>query len=208
MGKHGFDATSNNEASSKKNQQLLSGEHPNFLERLFNVCSCGSVKACKLFLLTYFSSLFVLIWGNSFVLCLAGDTNPFVKQANKLLASIPAPPAFASEFPPKDVALGLHPAAQSSKSAHVTAGMISITDITVRGNAMDWLVGKNGGLNAIMCTEFSQPDVNPAALMRVSDLLSCKTEFVLSHGWVFLMCFSVLILSLSFKIGSFMYTGK
>ncbi len=136
------------------------------------------------------------------------EPTPIVKQANKLLASIPAPPAFASEFPPKDIALRLHSAAQSSNSAHVTAGMISITDITVRGNVMDWLVGKNGGLNAIMSTEFSQPNADSAAFMRVSGLLSSKTVFVLSHGWVFLMCFSVLILSLSFKIGSFMYTGK
>jgi hypothetical protein len=31
---------------------------------------------------------------------------------------------------------------------------------------------------------------------------------MLSHGWVFLTGFSVVILSLSFKIGCFMYTGK
>ncbi|XP_061363811.1 NAC domain-containing protein 53 isoform X2 [Gastrolobium bilobum] len=138
----------------------------------------------------------------------SGNTNPFVKQAHKLLASIPAPPAFASEFPTKEIALRLHPAAQSSNSAHVTTGMMSITDITFRGNAMDWMVGKNGGFNAIISTEFSQPDVNSAGLMPVFGLVSGKTAFVLSHGWIFLMFFSVMILSLSLKIGCFMYTGK
>ncbi|KAJ1435805.1 NAC domain [Sesbania bispinosa] len=139
----------------------------------------------------------------------SGETNPFVKQANKLLASIPAPPAFASEFPSKEFALGLHPAAQSSNSAHVTAGMISITDITLRGDAMDWMVGKNGGFNnPLMSTRFSQPGVNSAALMPICGLVSSKTAFVLSHGWIFLMSFSVLILSLSFKIGCIMYSGK
>ncbi|KAK7338229.1 hypothetical protein VNO77_18831 [Canavalia gladiata] len=46
------------------------------------------------------------------------NINPFMKQASKWLASIPAVPAFASEFPTKEIARGLHPATQSSSSAH------------------------------------------------------------------------------------------
>ncbi|BAT94607.1 NAC domain-containing protein [Vigna angularis] len=133
-----------------------------------------------------------------------GNTNPFVKQAYGWLANIPASPAHAFEFPAKDITLGIDGAAQSSHPAHITTGMISITDITFRGNAMDWPMGKIGGFNTAMSTEFSQPDVNCAALIPVSG----KTAFVLSHGWIFLTGFSVLILSLSFKIGSIMYTGK
>lgn len=131
-----------------------------------------------------------------------------MKHANSLLASIPAPPAYASEFPAKEFAHGIHTAAESSNSAHITAGMISITDITFRGNTMDWMVGKNGGFNTVMSTGFSQTDVNSATLVPISGLVCSKTAFMLSHGWVFLMGFSVVILSLSFKIGSFMYTGK
>ncbi|XP_019441014.1 PREDICTED: NAC domain-containing protein 78-like isoform X1 [Lupinus angustifolius] len=129
----------------------------------------------------------------------AGITNPVVKQANKLLASIPAPPAFASEFPPKHIALGL--AAQSSSSAHVTAGMISITDITSTGNVMD----KNGRVKAMISTEFSQSDIYSVTLIPVLGLLSRKTAFVLSHEWVFfmMMLFPLLILSLVCKFGSF-----
>ncbi|KAH1036917.1 hypothetical protein AAZX31_20G179400 [Glycine max] len=133
-----------------------------------------------------------------------GSTNPLVKQAYGWLASIPAAPAHAMEFPAKEIALGLHPVAQSSHPAHITTGMISITDITLRGNAMDWTMGKNGGFSTIISTGFCQPDVNSDALIRVSG----KTAFVLSHGWIFLTGFSVLILSLSCKIGSIMYTGK
>lgn len=140
-----------------------------------------------------------------FFLYLAGSTNPLVKQAYGWLASIPAAPAHAMEFPAKEIALGLHPVAQSSHPAHITTtGMISITDITLRGNAMDWTMGKNGGFSTIISTGFCQPDVNSDALIRVSG----KTAFVLSHGWIFLTGFSVLILSLSCKIGSIMYTGK
>ncbi|RDX58175.1 NAC domain-containing protein 78, partial [Mucuna pruriens] len=132
-----------------------------------------------------------------------GNTNPLVKQAYGWLASIPAAPAHAFEFPAKEIAHGLHPAAQSSNSAHITTGMISITDITFRGNAIDWMMDKNGGFNAVVPTGFSQSDVNSAAaaLMPVSG----KTAFVLSHGWIFLTGFSVLILSLSFKIGSIIF---
>jgi len=134
----------------------------------------------------------------------AENSNPFVKEAYGWLASIPAAPAHAFEFPAKDITLGIHSAAQSSHTAHITTGMISITDITFRGNAMDWPMGKSGGFNTAISTEFSQPDVNCAALIP----LSGKTAFVLSHGWIFLTGFSVLILSLSFKIGSMMHTGK
>ncbi|KAK7356556.1 hypothetical protein VNO80_15830 [Phaseolus coccineus] len=132
------------------------------------------------------------------------NTNPFVKRAYGWLASIPAAPAHAFEFPAKDIMLGIRGGAQSSHTDHITTGMISITDITFRGNAMDWPMGKSGGFNTAISTEFSQPDVNCAALIP----LSGKTAFVLSHGWIFLTGFSVLILSLSFKIGSMMYTGK
>lgn len=135
---------------------------------------------------------------------MAGNTNPFVKQAYGWLASIPAAPAHAFEFPAKDIALGIHRAAESSHPGHITTGMISITDISFRGNAMDWPMGKNAGFNTAISTEFSPPDVNCAALIP----LSGKTAFVLSHGWIFLTGFSVLILSLTFKIGSIMYTGK
>ncbi|KAG4983839.1 hypothetical protein JHK87_028588 [Glycine soja] len=117
----------------------------------------------------------------------SGSTNPLVKQAYGWLASIPAAPAHAMEFPAKEIALGLHPVAQSSHPAHITTtGMISITDITFRDNAMDWTMGKNGGFSTVISTGFSQSNVNSAALMPVSG----KTAFVLSHGWIFLTGFS------------------
>ncbi|KAK7268505.1 hypothetical protein RIF29_21204 [Crotalaria pallida] len=137
---------------------------------------------------------------------LSGNTRPFVKKANEWLASIPAPPAFASEFPPKSIALGLHSAAQSSSSDHVTAGMVS-TDITLRGNLMGCMVGKNGLFNAIISTaEVSQSDAYSAAFIPVLGLLSSRSAFALSRDWVFLMMmlFPLLILSLVCKFGSFM----
>lgn len=134
----------------------------------------------------------------------SGGENAFVKQANKLLAGIPAPPAFASEFPSKEFAVGMHSAAEFSNSAHITTGVITITDITYSGNVMDWMAGKNGGFDTIMSTEISQT----AAINSATGLVCRKTACMLSHGWVYLMGFSVVILSMSLKIGSFMYMGK
>ncbi|KAK4279602.1 hypothetical protein QN277_011354 [Acacia crassicarpa] len=134
-----------------------------------------------------------------------GDMNPLTKRVSRLLDGIPAPPAFASEFPPKDIALRLHSAAQSSN--HVTAGMIRVTDIALRGNGMDWMLGKNGGFDFVISSDFSQPNNISDALVPVSGLLSGKSAFLVSHCWIFLMLFSVLILSLSCKIGSCMYAA-
>lgn len=81
------------------------------------VCTTMCNIACKL--IPYqFTLVLLSMWGNFFYL--AGNTNPFVKQAYGWLASIPAAPAHALEFPAKEIALGLHPAAQTSDAAHIT----------------------------------------------------------------------------------------
>ncbi|XP_028783015.1 NAC domain-containing protein 78 [Neltuma alba] len=137
----------------------------------------------------------------------SGNTHPFMKQANHLLGSTAASPAFTSEFLPKEIALRLHSTGECSNSADVTAGMIRITDFSVTGNRMNWMRGKNGEFSFVISSCF-WPAVNSVDLVPISGLLSGKSAFVVSHGWIYLVFFSVLILSLSFKIGSFMYASK
>ncbi|KAJ7970454.1 NAC domain containing protein [Quillaja saponaria] len=129
---------------------------------------------------------------------------PFLKHASHILGSIPAPPAFASEFPPKDTALRLRSAGQSSNSVHITAGMVKIRDVTFDG--MDWAFGKTGDDSFILASGLSEAGANSSGLVPLSGLLPGKTAFMVSHGLVFLMFFWVVILSVSLKIGSFMYT--
>ncbi|XP_010543581.1 PREDICTED: NAC domain-containing protein 78-like [Tarenaya hassleriana] len=119
---------------------------------------------------------------------------PFLKKASHMLGGIPAPPAFASEFPTKDAAIRLHSAAQSSGSVHVTAGMIRISSMTVaEGSGMDWSYGKNGNLNVVFSL----------GLVQGADTgLSGKTGATLSRAMLILVCFWVLILSVSFKVGT------
>lgn len=110
---------------------------------------------------------------------------PFLKKASHMLGAIPAPPAFASEFPTKDAAIRLH-AAQSSGSVHVTAGMITISDSNMGGS-----YGKDGNLDLIL--SFGWVQGNAAAE---------KSGNSLTRAMLMFMCFWVLVLSVSFKVST------
>ncbi|KAK0592279.1 hypothetical protein LWI29_016436 [Acer saccharum] len=131
---------------------------------------------------------------------------PFLKQASQMLGGIHAPPAFASEFPTKEAALRLNSMAQASSSVHVTAGMIRIRDVTLTGTGMDWSFGKNGDVNIVLSFDVSQSNASPANLVPVSSYLFGKTGSLVPRSLFSLMFFWVLILSASFKIGSYIYT--
>lgn len=109
---------------------------------------------------------------------------PFLKKASHMLGAIPAPPAFASEFPTKDAAIRLN-AAQSSGSVHVNAGMITISD-----SNMGWSYGKNGNLDLILCYGLVQENA------------SGKSGNSLTRAMLIFMCFWVLVLSVSFKVST------
>ncbi|KDP45077.1 hypothetical protein JCGZ_01577 [Jatropha curcas] len=130
---------------------------------------------------------------------------PFMKQASQMLGSIPAPPAFASEFPVKDRALQLN-AAQSSSSIRVTAGVIRIENITFGSSGMDWSSNKNQNVNIILSFDMAQANVGPASLVPMGSFFSGKAMSTVSRGWYFLMFFWVLIFSATFKIGTYVCT--
>ncbi|KAL4621591.1 hypothetical protein ACB092_06G239900 [Castanea dentata] len=132
------------------------------------------------------------------------DKHPFVKRASHMLGSIPAPPAFAAEFPAKDhAALRLHSAAQSSSSVHVTAGMIRIRNMTLTGNGMDWSLGKNDDVGLLLSFVLPQADMSSANSVPLAGSLTGKGSSVVSRCWCFFLFFWVLLLSVSFKIGSY-----
>uniref|UniRef100_A0A5B6YG25 Putative NAC domain-containing protein 78 n=1 Tax=Davidia involucrata TaxID=16924 RepID=A0A5B6YG25_DAVIN len=130
---------------------------------------------------------------------------PFINSASRMLNSIPAPPAFASEFPAKDAALRLSSASQSSNSVHVTTGMIQIRNVTLSGNGTDWLFGKHGYINITLSFDLSRSN---SASLEPMPVLSSKAGSAMSRGWLYLMFIWVLILSISYKIGSYIYTGN
>ncbi|KAG5557217.1 hypothetical protein RHGRI_007476 [Rhododendron griersonianum] len=124
---------------------------------------------------------------------------PFLNKASCMLESISAPPAFASDFPSKDAtALRLSSTAHSSNSIHVTAGIIRIRNMTSGGNGTYWSLGKDVDVNIVISFGLSHNDAS----------LEPKSGSGMSWGWLYLLFLWVLIISMSFKIGSYMYTGK
>ncbi|EEF29758.1 conserved hypothetical protein [Ricinus communis] len=136
---------------------------------------------------------------------IVSDGASLSEKASHMLGSIPAPPAFASEFPLKGTALQLN-GAPSSSSIRVTAGMIRIESITFGSDGMDWSFGKNGNVNIVLSFVMSQGNVSPAGSAPAGNSFSGKTWSLVSRGWFFLMFFWVLILSVSYKIGTYIST--
>ncbi|XP_022745526.1 NAC domain-containing protein 78-like [Durio zibethinus] len=135
-----------------------------------------------------------------------GSKYPFMKQASRMLGSFPAPPAFASEFPSKDAALKLNSVAHASSSAHVMAGMIRVTNMTSSGNQLNWSYDKNGNISFVLSFSLPRGDINSSSFLPMANLLSGKSASVVSRGWIFLMLFWVLIISVSLKFGACIYT--
>lgn len=128
---------------------------------------------------------------------------PFMKQASCMLGGIPAPPAFASEFPSKNAAFRINSSSEaSSSSIHVT-GLIQITNMTVSGDGMDRLVGKHGNYNVILSLGLSQLGDSSALLESAVSILPGKTISIVSWCWFYYIFLWVLILSTTFKIGTF-----
>ncbi|KAK6136131.1 hypothetical protein DH2020_030104 [Rehmannia glutinosa] len=97
---------------------------------------------------------------------------PFVKKASQMLGSIPAPSAFAAEFPSKDAIRRLNSLSQPSSSVHVTAGMIQIRNLTADGNGG---LGKPENLNIVLSFGFSRGDDGSTNLESSLSLLQGKT---------------------------------
>ncbi|KAI3917175.1 hypothetical protein MKX01_003624 [Papaver californicum] len=133
-----------------------------------------------------------------------GWEGSIAKQVSRMLGSIPAPPAFAAEFPTKETTiLGQTSTSLSSSTIHVTAGMIHITSsMTVSSNGKDdWLWRKNGGVDILLPYNLTSNEA-----MTVEHLMSNKAVSVVARSSFYLIFLWVLILSVSCKIGSYIYT--
>ncbi|XP_038886500.1 NAC domain-containing protein 78-like isoform X2 [Benincasa hispida] len=138
--------------------------------------------------------------------------SPFFKRASYMLGNIPAPPAFASEYPSKDMAIRLNSAAQTSSSVHVTAGMIHIRNLTSSGDLGNTLYGKNADVNLNLILSLAPRRHQGESDDMISQLplfgaQSEKNGTMGPRGFLFFfLLFWVLILSVSFKVGSCIYS--
>ncbi|CAI9757308.1 unnamed protein product [Fraxinus pennsylvanica] len=114
------------------------------------------------------------------------------------------PMAFSSEFPSKNATLLLKFA---SNSAHITTGIIQIRNLTVNGNGTDQSFSKSQNFNIVLSFGLSQGANGSANLESQVSLLPGKAVSATSRGWFDFIFFWVLILSMSFKIGTYICAG-
>ncbi|XP_022134024.1 NAC domain-containing protein 78-like isoform X2 [Momordica charantia] len=135
----------------------------------------------------------------------------FLKRASYLLGDIPAPPAFASEYPSKDTAIQQNSAAPTSSSVHLTAGMIQIRSLTSSEDLANSLalyrkyaeVNQThflGGLQGVNDDIIRQTPIFVAVSQKNGNTGS-RGSFLF-----FFLLFWVLILSVSYKVGSCIYS--
>ncbi|XP_022957061.1 NAC domain-containing protein 53-like [Cucurbita moschata] len=126
---------------------------------------------------------------------------PFLKHTSHMLGSIPAP--FSSQFTSKDAGIHLNSAPQASSSVRVTAGMIIIRNMALNGEEVNNLYGKNSDLNFIYLYGIIEGDIDSSQLLPTTGVHSSKSGPLMSRYFMyFFILFWVLILSVSFKVGS------
>nr|XP_043610890.1 NAC domain-containing protein 53-like [Erigeron canadensis] len=126
-----------------------------------------------------------------------GIAYPFLKKASYMLGNISAPPAFASEFPTKY----LDSASQASNLVNVPSGMIRISNVSFNGGAVDLTLGKHTQLNIVLSFGLGQRKVHSVNSYQVE-----KASSGSSRSWFYCAFVWILVLSLSFKIGSLLCT--
>ncbi|PIN04541.1 hypothetical protein CDL12_22923 [Handroanthus impetiginosus] len=112
---------------------------------------------------------------------------PYIKKASQMLGNIPAPPAFAAEFPSKDV----------------TAGMIQIRNSSTGGNGTDRSSNKHENFNIVLLFGFSLGNDGSSSLESSVSILQGKSLSTVFRGWFYFILLWVLVLSMSFKVGTY-----
>ncbi|KAK6137850.1 hypothetical protein DH2020_028405 [Rehmannia glutinosa] len=103
-----------------------------------------------------------LFFANDPAMMLGNFQHPFVKQASQMLGGVPAPPAFAAEFPSKDAVRRLNYVPQSS--VRVTADVIQIRNSKMVGNGTERASVKHENFNIVLSFGFSQVSVENRAV--------------------------------------------
>ncbi|KAL8482902.1 hypothetical protein ACS0TY_025806 [Phlomoides rotata] len=120
----------------------------------------------------------------------------FIKRASQMLGSIPAPPAFAEEFPSKEAVLRLNSILQSASLLHVSASTVHVRSGT------NWSFGKHENFNVVLSFGISRGDDGSSSLESSVSIVPGKTVSSMS-GWLYFIFFWVLILPVGFRFGTY-----
>ncbi|KAL6911279.1 hypothetical protein ACP4OV_000084 [Aristida adscensionis] len=132
------------------------------------------------------------------------DDKSFGKRLANMLGSIPAPPAMASEFPPATGKSSGTLSAVSPSSIRVTAGIIQIGGLTYTGGSEGWPLQKNGDFNLLLSFTV-ESNVSPKTI-DYEPATRMGTVPMAMRGGFYLFFVSAMILMLSYKIGSCIYS--
>ncbi|CAN6279561.1 unnamed protein product [Urochloa humidicola] len=128
----------------------------------------------------------------------------FGKRFASMLGSIPAPPAMASEFPPATGKSVGALSAVSPSSVRVTAGIIQLDGLTFTGVSERWPMQKNGDFSFLLSFTV-ESDMSPKAVGFQQATRMSTIPMVLRSG-AYLLFVSAMILLLSYKVGSCIYS--
>ncbi|XP_062221469.1 NAC domain-containing protein 78-like [Phragmites australis] len=130
----------------------------------------------------------------------------FGKRLANMLGSIPAPPAMASEFPPT-TGKSVGPLSGANPSSiRVTAGIIQLGGLTFTGSSERCPLQKNGDLSLLLSfTMESDVSSKPVDFEQATQIST--VPMVLRSGF-YLFFVSAMILMLSYKIGSCIYSSN
>lgn len=128
----------------------------------------------------------------------------FGKHFANMLDSYPAPPAMASEFPPTT---GKSITALSGPSQiRVTAGIVQLGDHRFTDNSNHWPLQKNGVFSLLLSfTVESNVSTKSVSFDEPATTRASTVPSVL-RGGLYLFFVSAMILMLSFKVGSCIYS--
>ncbi|XP_047342234.1 NAC domain-containing protein 53-like isoform X2 [Impatiens glandulifera] len=126
----------------------------------------------------------------------------FMNEASKMLESFPAPPAFAAEFPTKLNSAAASASSSTSSVVRVTTGIIQINAMSSDdGSYENWSLEKQQTTNVNILISFNLPQ----PLNQGKQQLTISSSNV---GVFYLMFVWLIIISMSFKIGACIYSGK
>jgi hypothetical protein len=126
------------------------------------------------------------------------------KRFAGMLGSIPAPPAMASEFPPATGKSVGALSAVSPSSIRVTAGIIQLDGLSFTGASERWPLQKNGDFSLLLSFTVESDMSAKAAGFEQAARMSAVPMVLRSSMYLFFV--SAMILVLSYKIGSCIYS--
>lgn len=137
-----------------------------------------------------------------------GSSNPTVRGTitNCMLESIHAPPAFATEFPTKELALRLSSVTESHNNASFTSCTMHERNTSSSSNGVSWSFDKNGKVQLILSLSVAEGSELIDSTATLNRRISNKTRTEApSRMWMYLVLFWVSLLFISMKIGSCVY---